>query len=286
VLEVAHRYRYWLLLIAVWFAFEWSISWAAFCNQNYQANYPKGHEEYHCILRGPVSSAVRAFLRWWDSVFHHADAYVALFTAVLAGFTLALWLSTKALWEAGERQIKTTRSVAAVQARHTQRQLKHAEKTAERQLRAYVGVTVTESVLRHPDPAEDRGEGSVFKLVLKIRNRGQTPAYDLTVRITTMFLNHPVKADYDFSRPIGNNPSMVVLGPSDDISAESSPHPLSANEVEEMKNPDSRRRLYTFGEIKYRDAFETGRHTHFCFYAEWNGETLIGHAGEHYNDAT
>jgi hypothetical protein len=122
-------------------------------------------------------------------------------------------------------------------------------------------------------------------LYLEIKNSGQTPAYDMITRYTTMILDHPVAANYDFSRPIGANPSRAVLNPSACIRSESEPHPLSASEVEEIKDPNGKRRLYTFGEIKYRDAFNTGRHTHFCFYNEWGGETLVGQVSEHYNDA-
>jgi hypothetical protein len=167
----------------------------------------------------------------------------------------------------------------------TVRLVRGAEETARRQLRAYVGVTVPDSRLTHPDPSLQSSDPSIFKMALEIKNSGQTPAYDMITRYTTMLLDHPVAADYDFSRPIGTNPSRVVLNPNACIRSQSEPHPLSASEIEEIKDPDSKRRLYSFGEIKYRDAFNTGRHTHFCFYNEWDGETFIGQVSEHYNDA-
>jgi hypothetical protein len=204
------------------------------------------------------------FKRLWEWTTHDPVAFytslLVLFTAILGGSTVALWWSTRRL-------------------------VRGAEETAQRQLRAYVGVTVPDSQLRHPDPSLQSSDPSIFKMVLEIKNSGQTPAYDTITRYTTMLLDHPVAADYDFFRPIGVNPSTVVLNPNACIRSESTPHPLSASEVEEMKDPNSKRRLYTFGEITYRDAFNTGRHTHFCFYNEWDGETFIGHVSEHYNDA-
>jgi hypothetical protein len=50
---------------------------------------------------------------WWVETFHEADAYVALFTGVLAVSTILLWWSTRGLWSAtksaAERQEKDTR---------------------------------------------------------------------------------------------------------------------------------------------------------------------------------
>jgi hypothetical protein len=196
------------------------------------------------------------------------DRWLMIFTGAVALFTLLLVGATVLLYRAGERQLTL------------------ATDTAQRQLRAYVGITVPDSELRHPDQSLESSEPSIFKMALEIRNSGQTPAYDMITRFTTMLLDHPVAADHDFSRPIGTNPSVAVLNPSAHIRSESEPHPLSADEIEEIKDPNGKRRLYSFGEIKYRDAFNTSRHTHFCFYTEWDGETLIGHVSEHYNDAT
>jgi len=55
----------------------------------------------------------RSFQNWWVGIFHEADAYVALFTGVLAVSTGLLWWSTRRLWSAtksaAERQEKDTR---------------------------------------------------------------------------------------------------------------------------------------------------------------------------------
>ncbi len=205
------------------------------------------------------------FKRLWEWTTHDPVAFytslLVLFTAILGGSTLALWWSTRRL-------------------------VRGAEETAQRQLRAYVGVTVTDCELKHPEESRRSSDPSIFTMVLKILNSGQTPAYDMITVTTVMFLDHPVAVDYDFSRPLGANPSMAVLNPGADIRHETKPYLLSAAEVEEMRDLNSKRRLYTFGEIKYRDAFNMSRHTHFCIYNEWDGETLIGHVSEHYNDAT
>src|SRR5947209_2609410 len=42
---------------------------------------------------------------WGNFVEKNADGIVALFTIILAGSTIGLWISTNKLWKAGENQI-------------------------------------------------------------------------------------------------------------------------------------------------------------------------------------
>src|SRR5580704_5605054 len=82
----------------------------------------------------------------WNSEAVSAAATVVLtvLTGVLAFGSIVLWLSTKRL-------------------------VKGTEETAERELRAYVFVT--------GDRVYDLRAGQRARLVLKIKNSGQTPAY-------------------------------------------------------------------------------------------------------------
>jgi hypothetical protein len=75
------------------------MSWAAFCHQeNEYGGSRQPREEYECIFRGPITLIVRSFIQWWNHIFDKPDAYVALFTGILAVGTLALWWSTRRLW--------------------------------------------------------------------------------------------------------------------------------------------------------------------------------------------
>jgi hypothetical protein len=89
-----------LLFAALWLAFESVISWAAFCqHQNEYSGAYQTTESYECVFRGPIASFLRWFGRWWVHTFDETDSYIALFTFVLAVGTLALWWSTRKLWE-------------------------------------------------------------------------------------------------------------------------------------------------------------------------------------------
>jgi uncharacterized membrane protein YfcA len=88
-----------ILLVAIWLFFESVISWAAFCrHQNEYSSVDQTAESYECVFRGPIASIARWFAGWWVHAFDKADAYIALFTAVLAISTPALWWSTRKLW--------------------------------------------------------------------------------------------------------------------------------------------------------------------------------------------
>jgi hypothetical protein len=145
MLEKIARHKWNILaLVAIWLLFECWISWAAFCEyqKQYAATYQPA-EEYGCIFRGPVISLGRSFYGWWGHVFDKPDAYIALFTAILAVSTIALWWSTRRLW-----------AVTKIAADH----IPIVE-------RAYVFVTPVPSI-----------ENDRTIIHLKIENFGQTPA--------------------------------------------------------------------------------------------------------------
>jgi hypothetical protein len=98
LVQLQKQWRSILILVCIWLTFECLISWAAFCDSgNLQS---AGQDHLSCVFRGPVAVFVRRFLVWWQRTFHEADAYVALFTCVLAASTIALWFSTNKLWQA------------------------------------------------------------------------------------------------------------------------------------------------------------------------------------------
>ena len=94
--------------------------------------------------------AIRLVRSLWDNASH--DNVIAFGTILIAIFTYVLYRSTDKLWEAGERQ------------------LKHLESTAERQLRAYVYVVGKDFLVQGE-------EHERFINQIRILNSGQTPAY-------------------------------------------------------------------------------------------------------------
>jgi hypothetical protein len=128
-----------------------------------------------------------------------------------------------------------------------------AERTAERQLRAYIHIpSSTVSNL-------DSGNGDVtFKLVLE--NCGQTPAYRVSFFAAQEFAQTgsgvpPLKPA---TVPSVKN---VTLGPGSHYSATISIPAFSQAEIAAMTTGTS---LFLHGEIKYEDVFKQPRSTRFC----------------------
>jgi hypothetical protein len=167
-----------LALLATWLVFECWISWAAFCNQTNE--YGRGFqppEENVCIFRGPLASLWRAFRGLWSHTFDHADAYVALFTAVLVVATLALWWSTRQLWKAGEVQL----SIAARGAKAAERAASAAVDAERGRLYVVIESDNLSEILRGPmlwDNSPGMNESIVTspRVKYRLKNYGKTPA--------------------------------------------------------------------------------------------------------------
>jgi len=153
-----------------------------------EANVENFSGEYACAsMHEGVIRLVRSL---WDNASH--DNVIALGTVLIAIFTYVLYRSTDKLWEAGERQ------------------LKHLENTAQRQLRAYVVAKAydfdTEKIVGSENGAE------MVTVKIAIKNTGQTPAHDLRVVSKTELLRHPISMPFDFTLISGPGPSALVLG--------------------------------------------------------------------------
>jgi hypothetical protein len=188
-----------------------------------------------------------------------ADAALVLFTywlMLVTGWlvwaTLGLRDSTEKLWDAGERQIKLSRSVAAVQARNTRRQLKHAEDTAERQLRAYIGVESGAIMLNYPN----QGQISAF---VRIKNNGSTPAYD--VAGWSSFDIRPSNETHPYEKQ-GVARSKTLLGPTITLDQQCILN-VTDEQVESIIGRSSK--IYFWGRWDYLDAFKKERFLAFRF---------------------
>jgi hypothetical protein len=128
------------------------------CAEDYQyraaqSSFPKqtAHVEF------PLSARVNCWGRYIREV---AEGIVGVFTIVLAGSTIALWLSTKKLWEI------------------TDDTLKHAQETSKKELRAYVGVEPA-GISRYIKRPEDGPEEILGHFI--IHNVGNVPAKRVSI---------------------------------------------------------------------------------------------------------
>jgi hypothetical protein len=120
---------------------------------------------------------------------HHEGAVVGIATAVVALFTWALWRATMAIDEG---------------ARST---LDHLQTSSQQQLRAYICVEINGAEVIGPIP-----KSNVFELRPRVKNFGQTPAYDITVTVGADLLPFPSLEESDL--PLVESPSSIgVLGP-------------------------------------------------------------------------
>lgn len=185
---------------------------------------------------------------------------------LLVAVTFLLFIATLALWWS------------------TRRLVKGAELIAERQLRAYVFLTGIDFI--EQDKKQDR-----FIHKFEIKNTGLTPAYKLWIESLTRPLPHPLPADFSFAiDPPGRNPSVMMLGPGQTTGHDShADEPLSKTELIKIRSLETGTRLYTFGTIRYEDAFGRKKFTNFCYFVEWTAGTerysISVHPSERHNDA-
>ena len=191
------------------------------------------------------------------------DWLLAAFTALLVAFTYRLWKSTDKLWEAGERQ------------------LRHLESTAQRQLRAYITADISDIDLRGPEGA------LLVKLGINIKNTGQTPAHKVAVVSRTHIVEHPIQMPFDFTLISGPDPGSSVLGAGQSIESESiAERPFGGDETMRARSSEGGFRIYTWGRVTYSDVFGAEHYTNFCASLIFHDGEVAAHASEHHNDAS
>jgi hypothetical protein len=155
-------------------------------------------------------------------------------------------------------------AVTAVLAFTTWLLVKGAERTAERQLRAYV--TVQEVRMHtHRRPATMGAYGAVegavhtYRLAVVLKNGGMTPAVNGRINISHRQFNTEIPVDFDF--PDSTNFGSALIGPQ--VIWSTPPILISAANLEA---PLVDNLHYLWGWIEYDDIFGTDRHkTEFCF---------------------
>jgi hypothetical protein len=188
-----------------------------------------------------------------EFVHKNAEAIIALFTVILGIATWLLWRATRAL-------------------------VIGAEDTSKRQLRAYVIIQGTRFEIKN----------NRFISHFIIKNTGQTPAHNLRTISNTCVLLHPLSKEFDFSIPEPGEPSVGLLGASQEVASASSlgPSDTRKEEFDEASSDEGWLRIYTYGTVSYFDIFNDPQWTNFCFYFQWTHNEIEATANEDHNDAS
>jgi len=134
-----------------------------------------------------------------------------------------------------------------VQTYWMRRTVRLAQASAERQLRAYV----------HPVTAlRFRDEAGVLVIKLQIKNAGETPAYECShFMVEGVHVGFPAPAEAFRNTPPAKGDSPIAPGESVDFFITATE--LTTGLVEQIAAKKAA--IYLFGEITYRDAFQTQR---------------------------
>lgn len=154
--------------------------------------------------------------------------FIAAFTVILAAATALLYFATRDL-------------------------VRGADKTAERQLRAYVHTA--ESTVTNIST----GNGNVT-FTIRIKNFGQTPAHKLSVLVAVELAPFPTDVS-TLTKPSTESLKNITLGPTAENTITMTRAPFSQTEIADMA---ARKALYVYGTIRYEDAFGESRSTKFC----------------------
>jgi hypothetical protein len=199
------------------------------------------------------------------------DVVLALFTALLAIF-------------AG-RQITWMRRTNATM----ESTIKAMDKTAERQLRAYVtlsfdnqrGPNIGDGTIGGIAIGHDPLTTEVTGAVLRYRNCGQTPAYDVTCDGDIYVFPFPQSKEWkNFEFDPLEVRSRFALGPQQESEVN-----IRRKKIPPRPMPHDSR-VYIFGRIDYRDAFNTLHTTYFCLSCVKIDGILRPQVCERGNDAT
>jgi hypothetical protein len=149
-----------------------------------------------------------------------------------------------------------------------------ADKTAERQLRAYVSVRAIGAHFLY------EGDSCRVTITYGVNNNGQTPAYQLLQ--FGEICNLMVPTVFKIMTPLPNGPlSVMSLGPGAEIEG-TVWGIMGVRELKELGS--SFKRIHVVGTTIYIDAFRKRRETQFCFYVANLAEILSSHTGAHGSD--
>jgi hypothetical protein len=163
---------------------------------------------------------------------HAHEEILAIFTVLLAFFTLALWASTAEI----ARDAKAT----------GERTIRTMEDTAKRQLRAYVSA--------FPSSISSFDKDHFAIASFPIKNSGQTPAYNVTHRARVIVAPYPLEEGYTFPQIVGDPRPSLALFPNNPITGgKGADGPFTEGQIASII--DGSMRVYIYGEIRYETIF-------------------------------
>jgi hypothetical protein len=170
------------------------------------------------------------------------DCLIAKYTVSLAMFTKWLVIVTAMLAGFGLWQVIISRN------------------TARRQLRAYVFLDPAKAFtfVRRPSTA------TTVEIEIHIKNLGATPAHDLVTKSWITVDVWPMPKEFAFTGPPGEGPvsnSVVPPGGTAHFHVGTG-RPFTVTELAAIEKGDLR--VYIYGSIKYKDAFNRPHWTNFC----------------------
>ncbi|MEI9891284.1 MAG: hypothetical protein WDN45_12750 [Caulobacteraceae bacterium] len=147
--------------------------------------------------------------------------------------------------------------------RKTEGLIRSAEKSSERQLRAYLSVSGMAFV-------EQDQHGTKFEVKTTIKNFGQTPAHDVRFRGRLEVLATNVIQNFDFALVEIPTPEGVFLGPTQEkFYSNLLDRILPPLAVSDLLNPSGGHKAVIWGTVWYKDAFGRRRYTNFCRFVLW-----------------
>jgi hypothetical protein len=235
-----------------------------------------------------ISAFLTGLVAIGDFLDRHNGAISAISTVFVALFTYTLWRATTRLWQSSQRHARhleesiaeagrsatamehvsvTLADTAASAAENTRLVREMSERQARvsaLQLRAYFSIQFGTVV------PQDNETGYRFEPRMLIINTGHTPGYQVRHRINANVLPFPLPADFEFPLPDFHPEAGIgTLGPQQRfIIGTPVPHLYSDAEILQIRNGVDRR-IYIWGAVVYRDAFEVEQFTNFCQSIIW-----------------
>lgn len=168
---------------------------------------------------------------------------------------------------AAARAAQTSAEVAGKQSIVAQETLKTMQDTAQRQLRAYIGIFAMEVRVQ---PFE--GGGSAFIAHAELRNFGQTPAYDVLIQSNAAVEVPDAMPFSDAQGPAAASGSAIAFR--DAGLHVNQGWQISSEDAEAIRNRT--KIVFLWGSVKYKDAF---RSEHFFNFRLISGHQVIDHPG-------
>jgi len=295
-----------LLVTLALVVFDFSSSLISTCPIYQGQAADSGNQNYCSLSNGFIFFALKASFLYIAKFLHaYEHELVAGFTIVLAISTIGLWVSTRALWRAGERQVEHAKEVFGLQLVETQNQIDVARIGANAAKESADAAIATErarfyiviednnfdgliglSKVDFAPPKKDEDDIGIIKIQYRFKNYGKTPGIIREISIEAMFATDPI--DPVYSVLLDEIPEHMVAGSGGETGARHyrMQHALTKAQVKAMERNDSR--VWFCGRLDYDDVFGKG-HTHRFYFrtVTFNGRCFLQSLDhKHYNQST